>query len=57
VCSEVYLQVQWWLQGLLVEIDAQLVLKQWELSPSKPGSASGVAEAEVVKLPSSIQIP
>jgi hypothetical protein len=39
-----------------MDIDAQLVLKQWELSPSKPGSASGVAEAEVVKLPSSIQM-
>jgi hypothetical protein len=39
-----------------MDIDAQLVLKQWELSPSKPGSASGVAATEVVKLPSSIQI-
>ncbi len=39
-----------------MHIDAQLVLKQWELSPSKPGSASGVAEAEIVKRPSSIQI-
>ncbi len=39
-----------------MDIGAQLVLKQWELSPSKPGSAFGVAEAEVVKLPSSIQI-
>jgi hypothetical protein len=56
VRSEVYLQVQRRLQGLLMDIDAQLVLKQLELSPSKPGSASGVAEEEVVKQPSSIQI-
>ncbi len=54
--SEVYLQVQSRLQGLLMDIDAQLVLKQWEFSPNKPSSASGEVEADVVKRPSSIQI-
>jgi serine/threonine protein kinase len=56
VRSEVYLQVQRRLQGLLMDIDAQLVLKQLEFSPNKPSSASGEGEADVVKRPSSIQI-